>query len=105
MPFEGFDVAPDQVDQIIQRAFLDRQRAVHIGFASGQTRIDQQSPLCCTVMQTNGDTRCGTISKIVSSAARVDQGAITLIYHRAEKSCQKHRFPRIAKTLRRRGKS
>ena len=58
-PFTGsdlrigtLDVFPGQGQEVVERAFLDRQGTVHIGLADGEARTTQgQLPMQLTIME------------------------------------------------------
>ena len=47
---EFADGAAQQIEQVVKRALLDRQTAVHIEFAERKLRIEEQSALAGAVM-------------------------------------------------------
>ena len=53
----GLEIEDEQVDQIVEAAFLDRQRPIHKGFGQIETRSDDELPVQRRVVKPNGDAR------------------------------------------------
>ncbi len=49
----------EQLQEVVQRAIVERQRAIHVGFAEAQVRVEEQFPRQRGVMQPHGHDRSG----------------------------------------------
>src|SRR5262249_62388693 len=60
------DIVAAQIEEIVERAVLDRERAVHIGFAEMKARIEEELAAERAVMQPNRDRWPGRTGKDVA---------------------------------------
>ena len=95
MPFKLFDIAADQINEIEESSLFDGHGTIHIRFTGRESWIDEKTSLRRVIMKPNRDARFRAIPEFMCIAAGVEQDKIALIDNRAEKPCQKHRFPRV----------
>ena len=64
-------------EEVEQRALLDGQPSVHVGFAHGDSRIADERPAYRGIVQADGDRRTARAFNPVRPPARVDHGQLT----------------------------
>ena len=90
MGFDRRHIAPGEVEEIVERAVLDGQRPLHIGFAERQLRMHQQAAMQRLVMQPHRDRRTGRAGKAVGRAVGVDHPQRANPDYISEKMCRQH---------------
>ncbi len=97
-------VAADQVEKIVERAVLDRQRAVHVRFAGAQSRLQQHAPMQRRLVQADGHRRRCLGAEDMAATAGVDHGQASGTNQRRQQTRQQHHFslpaPRTPSALR-----
>jgi hypothetical protein len=90
-------VAAEQVEKIVQAAILDRERAVHVGFADRQSWAQGQPPGCGVIVHAD---RHGRTRRVTSDAIRparsVDDRQRPGAQEASQDLRQQHPIPRIA---------
>ena len=90
MALERRHVAPGEIEEIVERAILDRQRALHIGFAERKLGLEQQPPMQAGIVQPHGHRRTRRTRKAVRPALSVDHAQRADPNEVPEKMCRQH---------------
>ena len=73
MAFQMGDVAPDQVENLIDRAVLAGKPPVHPGFPESELRVEEEAPMERAVVQAYGSGRSGRTLEDMRLPGGIDQ--------------------------------
>src|SRR5260221_10072942 len=85
-------VPGDEIEKIVDRSALDRQGAVHIGFAGIEARVEEQFSVECRIMEANRDLGAGRAGKDMIPAIGIEEPQITGAVERTETKRQQRRI-------------
>jgi hypothetical protein len=76
VPIGNLIVSSDQIQEVVKRRILNRQGAVHVRRAGGQSGLPEKLSLNAAIMQANRNGRFA-VAKSMDAAVRVDHGQFT----------------------------
>src|SRR5579883_2956937 len=92
-------IEPEEIEQVVDRAALDRERAVHEGLAEGQPRIEEEFALDRSIVKSHGNNGAGRARKDMERATCVDQAQCAVANQMMKEMREEHllasRFARL----------
>lgn len=71
------EIAEHNLQEVVDRALLDNQAAIHVGLADGQCRVEEQALLGPAVGDAGGDGVAPPVAEGMGSAIGVGQAQIS----------------------------
>src|SRR5207342_29777 len=71
------EIGEDELEEVVDRALFENEAAIHIGFADGERRVENEQPLGRAISDASDNGRAIAVAKIMGATVGVDQAQIT----------------------------